>query len=242
MGYAYNELHYVPVLCRARALFPTIAKHPERKQSPRRSLILLTCSCSLLLIACSAQRTPNLYNRSKISSQNFSVQVVHFHTLRSEAVFVHDSVTLVYALVAPFPTVTDGYLFRRIETCVGGRNCSCALQRTPVIDDMKPRAPRFTDLWGEPATSARAYIAGGSIAGDSLVAVLPSWGIVPFDALEPKWKVLTIDGQSPIRKNFDLASYPLAVNLILQSQTETQPSASAFHRPTTIHPNSQRSS
>jgi poly-gamma-glutamate synthesis protein (capsule biosynthesis protein) len=55
-------------------------------------------------------------------------------------------------------------------------------------------------------------------------SALPSWAIVPFDALEPKWKVLTVDGQSPIRKNFDPASYPLVVNFTIQSSTDVQSS------------------
>jgi len=33
---------------------------------------------------------------------------------------------------------------------------------------------------------------------------MPAWAIIPFEQIEPKWKVLMIDGQSPIvSKNFD---------------------------------------
>ena len=32
---------------------------------------------------------------------------------------------------------------------------------------------------------------------------MPSWAIIPFEQIEPKWKVLMIDGQSPIQKKFD---------------------------------------
>jgi poly-gamma-glutamate synthesis protein (capsule biosynthesis protein) len=39
----------------------------------------------------------------------------------------------------------------------------------------------------------------------------PSWAIVPFDELDPRWKALTIDGQSPIRKEFDPSTYLLTV-------------------------------
>jgi len=42
------------------------------------------------------------------------------------------------------------------------------------------------------------------------------WAIVPFESLEPKWKVLTVDGQSPIRKDFDITSYPLVIDFNLQ--------------------------
>jgi len=49
-----------------------------------------------------------------------------------------------------------------------------------------------------------------------------SWAIVPFEALEPKWKVLTVNGQSPIRKNFDISKYPLVVNFDVQSNGGSQ--------------------
>jgi poly-gamma-glutamate synthesis protein (capsule biosynthesis protein) len=51
---------------------------------------------------------------------------------------------------------------------------------------------------------------------------LPSWAIVPFEVLEPKWKVLTVDGQSPIRKNFDPSIYPLTIQATGQSSTSLQ--------------------
>ncbi|MGE5072041.1 MAG: CapA family protein, partial [Anaerolineae bacterium] len=46
---------------------------------------------------------------------------------------------------------------------------------------------------------------------------MPAWVIVPFDMLTPRWKVLTVDGQSPIRKDFDAAKYPLALNFGLMA-------------------------
>jgi hypothetical protein len=39
----------------------------------------------------------------------------------------------------------------------------------------------------------------------------PSLAIVPFDALEPRWKVLTVDGISPLDSAFDSAGYALSV-------------------------------
>ena len=41
-------------------------------------------------------------------------------------------------------------------------------------------------------------------------------GIVPFESLDPKWKVLTVDGQSPIHKDFDATKYPLQITFALQ--------------------------
>ena len=44
-----------------------------------------------------------------------------------------------------------------------------------------------------------------------------AWAIIPFENLSPRWKVLTIDGQSPIRKNFGVSKYPLIVDFTLQT-------------------------
>mgnify|MGYP003338920834 CR=1 FL=1 len=52
---------------------------------------------------------------------------------------------------------------------------------------------------------------------DTAWSELPSWALVPFESLDPKWKVLTIDGQSPIRKKFDISTYPLVVPFALQT-------------------------
>jgi poly-gamma-glutamate synthesis protein (capsule biosynthesis protein) len=67
----------------------------------------------------------------------------------------------------------------------------------------------FTGLWDEPASSAVRIVPTDQLL-EAAWANMPSWAIIPFESLEPKWKVLTIDGQSPIRKNFDLSAYPLA--------------------------------
>jgi len=45
---------------------------------------------------------------------------------------------------------------------------------------------------------------------------MPSWAIVPYEALDPRWKVLTVDLQSPIHKDYDSTNYPLQVNFSLQ--------------------------
>ncbi|MFN2195828.1 MAG: CapA family protein, partial [Anaerolineales bacterium] len=44
------------------------------------------------------------------------------------------------------------------------------------------------------------------------------WAIVPFEALEPRWKVLAVDGQSPIRKDFEPQEYPLSLPLTVTGE------------------------
>ncbi len=40
---------------------------------------------------------------------------------------------------------------------------------------------------------------------------------MPFESLEPRWKVLELDGQSPVRRDFDPAKYPLQVTYGLEA-------------------------
>jgi poly-gamma-glutamate synthesis protein (capsule biosynthesis protein) len=44
----------------------------------------------------------------------------------------------------------------------------------------------------------------------------PALAIVPFELLEPRWKVLEVDGQSPIQRDFDPSAYPLQAKYGLQ--------------------------
>jgi poly-gamma-glutamate synthesis protein (capsule biosynthesis protein) len=71
-----------------------------------------------------------------------------------------------------------------------------------------------------------------TVPADELVDTLwenqPAWGIVPFESLDPKLKVLSIDGQSPVRNDFNESEYPLKVGFVLSG---TQ--AASFEMPAT---------
>jgi hypothetical protein len=79
----------------------------------------------------------------------------------------------------------------------------------------------FTALWGEPAGGVVRVLPAEQIL-DTAWSELPAWAIIPFEALQPKWKVLTVDGQSPIRKNLNLSTYPLAIPFTLQTSTSLE--------------------
>jgi len=125
----------------------------------------------------------------------------------------------VYALVAPFPTIKDGMTTDELRSVWTGGG-------TPLLmEESTLRA--FTALWGEPASGSVR-----SVAADQLVDTAWSesaWAIVPFESIEPKWKVMTVDGQSPIRKDFNQSKYPLVVNFSLQSSADIQPSSFSLY-------------
>ncbi|MBV6451017.1 MAG: hypothetical protein MHPDNHAH_01745 [Anaerolineales bacterium] len=122
----------------------------------------------------------------------------------------------VYALVAPFPTVSDGVTLDQLQTAW---TQGILLNGTPLLVDESTR-DALTLLWDAPAASAIRIVSTGDLLATAWAE--SAWAIVPFEDLQPKWKVLTIDGQSPIRKNFDASNYPLIVNFTLQSPTNYQ--------------------
>jgi hypothetical protein len=48
----------------------------------------------------------------------------------------------------------------------------------------------------------------------------PSWGIIPFESLEPGWKVIAVDSQSPLRKTFTPDQYALSIPFSLQGDAQ----------------------
>jgi hypothetical protein len=126
----------------------------------------------------------------------------------------------VYALVAPFATVTDGVTFDEIKLAWTQGTVPTPFNGRPLLMEESTLAA-FTALWGEPAADSVKVMAADQLL-DTAWTELPSWAIIPFESLEPKWKVLTIDGQSPIRKKFDLSTYPLKVSFTLKAPDNAQ--------------------
>jgi len=114
--------------------------------------------------------------------------------------------TWVYTMVAPFPTVKDGVTLAELHSywAEGG----------PPLLMAESTLMAFTAVWGEPASGSVRSVPEDELLNEAWTE--SAWAIVPFESIEPKWKVLTVDGQSPIRKNFDVTSYPLVVDFTLE--------------------------
>jgi poly-gamma-glutamate capsule biosynthesis protein CapA/YwtB (metallophosphatase superfamily) len=109
----------------------------------------------------------------------------------------------IYAAVAAFPTIT-------------GQVASVDLKRTwkkggtsPLLVSAETR-DSLTSLWGVPAAEGVQVLA----EEDLLEAAWQQPGqmaIVPFNQLQPRWKVLRVDGFSLFDQNLDVKHYPLAL-------------------------------
>lgn len=105
----------------------------------------------------------------------------------------------IYAAVAPFPSLRDGLSAQELQEL--WTDGSSAFVGTPD-------AEALAGLLGE----GLPQVVPAETLLDAVWSAGTANAIVPFEALEPRWKVLEIDGQSPVRAKFDSQNYPLAIN------------------------------
>ncbi len=121
--------------------------------------------------------------------------------------------TWVYALVAPFPTLTDDVAWVDVVAAWSGEPVSPTLPFAgrPLLMTEETQSA-LASLLGAPAEGTVSILPADQLL-DAAWANQPAWAIVPFHDLEPRWKVLRVDGRSPLDDGLDLSSYPLVVRI-----------------------------
>lgn len=122
----------------------------------------------------------------------------------------------VYALVAPFFTVQDDISYLEVAQSL---NLSTPSEDLP-ISDFRVREEDFTtinSLFRRPASSTRLQTINESELTSNLALNTNTWMFLPFHQLEPYWKVISIDGVSPLDHNFEPLNYPLTVQFGMRS-------------------------
>ncbi|MFW6115462.1 MAG: CapA family protein, partial [Chloroflexota bacterium] len=122
--------------------------------------------------------------------------------------------TWIYALVAPFYTLDDGVAAADLRAAWGGENGGPLAGRPLLIS---PNTQGALPL-GEPGGGVQTVEASELL---TRAVELDAWAIVPFHELEPRWKVLRIDGVSPLDGGFDAATYPLTTTLHLGAESRS---------------------
>ncbi len=126
---------------------------------------------------------------------------------------VGGSALWIYSLVAPFPTILDGITGDELRQAWSGVQPAFFAGKPLMMTESTQMALTF--LWGEPAGKAVQIVPADQLL-ELAWAEYPSWAIVPFESLQPEWKVLAIDGQSPLQKDFDPSGYPLSAVFTLE--------------------------
>ncbi len=150
--------------------------------------------------------------RKKIQQGGFEISIT---TKESDGLFIdvtkpvdnaQNISTWTYALVAPFPTLVDDITSQDF-LAAWNASSSTPFAGIPLLME-ESTLVTFTAILGEPAQGAVTIVPANQLLGAAWNQ-MPAWAIIPFEKIEPKWKVLTIDGQSPIQKRFDPSTYPL---------------------------------
>jgi poly-gamma-glutamate synthesis protein (capsule biosynthesis protein) len=123
-----------------------------------------------------------------------------------------ECVPWVYALVAPFPTIAEEVTLGDLRAAWKGAPPKNLPFSTLLVETATARV--FDTLWGPASTVVQVKPAGQLV--DIAWSAKATWAIIPFEQIEPRWKVIAVDGQSPVRKDFDLAKYGLAASFALQ--------------------------
>jgi hypothetical protein len=122
--------------------------------------------------------------------------------------------TWVYALVAPFFTVEDDVSSADLKTTWGGEPAGPFVEHPLLVSaDTQDAVPL-----GAAAGDVRIVEASELL---TQAVALDGWAIVPFHALEPRWKVMHVDGVSPLDRGLDLEAYPLATTVALGAQSRS---------------------
>ena len=115
--------------------------------------------------------------------------------------------TWIYTLVGPFATVSDGVSFQDLQTAWQG-GTSASFPGKPILLTAETQAA-FESLWGKAAPGGTQVVQKDELENNLWGG--QAWGLVPFEDLTPRMKVLAVDGKSPLQSSFNAASYPLQV-------------------------------
>jgi len=139
----------------------------------------------------------------------WDIPTVFESTSATENLDIADTGSLwIYALVAPFPTVTDEVTSADLISTWKGASSGPLAGHHLIMAESTLEA--FTALWGEPASGAVRIVPSNKLL-DEAWADMSNWAIIPFEEIQPKWKVLIVDGQSPIHNDFEAQAYALKI-------------------------------
>ncbi len=116
----------------------------------------------------------------------------------------------VYVLAAPYPTVTDSISARQLRRFWKGFLYNLSFDELVMTPDT---LNDLIDLLGP--LSGRSPLR--LMQADSLLETTweqeGTWAVIPFEQLDPRWKVIGINGKSPFTLAFDPADYALSIPL-----------------------------
>ena len=147
---------------------------------------------------------------NQLASMDFLQKTDHQEDAATSLVIGNENPIIywVFAAVAPFSTVTDDISLEEIKSAWDGSEDSLTLN-TPIFLTQETLNV-LVIYWGEPASNAVEIVAPENLSSWAW-SHQPSLAILPFEGLAPDWKVLEVDGISPLDQEFNPGSYGLSV-------------------------------
>ena len=116
----------------------------------------------------------------------------------------------ILALTAPYPTVTDGVSMTQVRRFWRGFHYGVPFQTLIMTAETRDE---LISLWGEPSGKTDIQVMDADDLLQTAWEQDSVWAVIPFEELDPRWKVIAIEGVSPFSLNFDPAGYELSVPL-----------------------------
>jgi poly-gamma-glutamate synthesis protein (capsule biosynthesis protein) len=118
----------------------------------------------------------------------------------------------VYALAAPFPTLTDSVSLAEIEAYWRGEG-SGAMSGVEALYLPSAIGNLWQTQWGQAVNPA--VIVSDELPPADALWEGNAWAVLPFETLESSLKVIAVDGLSPLADDFNTESYPLTLDFVL---------------------------
>ena len=123
----------------------------------------------------------------------------------------------IYAVAAPFFTIDDDISADMLKSAWTTGSQS-GLMISKLMVDQNTYAV-LSAFWGNPNPDFVLVLTPDEMAANT--GENPTyWAILPFENIEPTWKIITVDDQSPLRKDFSAPDYALTVPISLLDQQD----------------------
>lgn len=133
------------------------------------------------------------------------------------------------AIAAPFASIPDGLSGETLKKAWAGQETDL-FKKSPILVSESTQA-LLAAWWGKPAQGAVMILPEDDLSGyawehrkegicadPAYTLTLCTPAILPFDSLDTSWKLLTVDGVSPLHKDFNPQSYALNVPISLKTE------------------------
>ncbi|PKO03276.1 MAG: hypothetical protein CVU43_03465 [Chloroflexi bacterium HGW-Chloroflexi-5] len=125
----------------------------------------------------------------------------------------------IYAVGAPFDTVLDNIALTELQALwSSGIPTSTGYQQLYVTEDTNDF---LTHYWGFPFDSSFKVIDKQTLVSE-LWSVSNALAILPFEEIEPRLKILRVDGISPLDRPMDVENYGLTITYFLSGSQDAE--------------------